>query len=154
MKFRSERDSLVEAFSDRGPRRRWSRRVVGRVCPVCCSVCEGNRLIGTGTDLDLTIRVEQEVIGLEDGSCVVPARLAADIVRSLEPGAVTVEARTRKGRDLGGPVALRAPDLPGGGVPGRGPGRAERAATRSGGPWRRACARWSGPPRATTPDRC
>jgi len=54
--------------------------------------CEGNRLTGTGTDLDLTIRMEQEVIGLEDGSCVIPARLATDIVRSLEAGAVTMDA--------------------------------------------------------------
>ncbi len=54
--------------------------------------CEGNGLRATGTDLDLTIRVDQEVIGLESGSCVVPARLATDVVRSLEPGAVTVEA--------------------------------------------------------------
>jgi DNA polymerase-3 subunit beta len=29
------------------------------------------------------------VIGVEDGSCVVPARLSTDIVRRLEPGAVT-----------------------------------------------------------------
>ena len=32
------------------------------------------------------------MIGLEDGSCVVPARLATEIVRSLEAGAVTFEA--------------------------------------------------------------
>ena len=91
MKFRSERDSLVEAFSTT------SRAVGGRgtssvVLSGLLLECSGNRLIATGTDLDLTIRVEQEVIGLEDGACVVPARLAADIVRSLEPGAVTVEA--------------------------------------------------------------
>ena len=33
-----------------------------------------------------------EAIGLDDGACVTPARLSTDIVRSLEPGAVTVEA--------------------------------------------------------------
>jgi DNA polymerase-3 subunit beta len=53
-------------------------------------------LVVTGTDLDLTIRMEQEVIGLEDGDCVVPARLITDIVRSLEPGAVTVEGGDEK----------------------------------------------------------
>ena len=58
--------------------------------------CSGNQLTVTGTDLDLTIRVDQEVIGLDDGACVVPARLAADIVRSLEPGAVTVEGGEEK----------------------------------------------------------
>ena len=95
MKFRSERDVLVEAFSTT------SRAVGGRgtssvVLSGLLRECSGNRLIATGTDLDLTIRVEQEVIGLEDGTCVVPARLAADIVRSLEPGAVTVEAMDEK----------------------------------------------------------
>jgi DNA polymerase-3 subunit beta len=51
----------------------------------------GNRLTVVGTDLDLTVRVETEAIGLDDGAFVVPARLAADIVRSLEAGAVTFE---------------------------------------------------------------
>src|ERR1700722_16649313 len=51
--------------------------------------CTGNTLTVTGTDLDLTIQVTDEIIGIEDGSCVVPARLSTDIVRRLEPGAVT-----------------------------------------------------------------
>src|SRR5580698_11677710 len=51
--------------------------------------CAGNVLSITGTDLDLTIQVTEEVIGIDDGSCVVPARLSTDIVRRLEPGAVT-----------------------------------------------------------------
>jgi DNA polymerase-3 subunit beta len=51
--------------------------------------CTGNTLTVTGTDLDLTIQVTEEVIGIDDGSCVVPARLSTDIVRRLEPGAVT-----------------------------------------------------------------
>jgi DNA polymerase-3 subunit beta len=51
--------------------------------------CVGNVLSVTGTDLDLTILVTEEVIGLEDGTCVVPSRLSTDIVRRLEPGAVT-----------------------------------------------------------------
>ncbi len=58
--------------------------------------CEGNRLVATGTDLDLTVRVTAEVIGLKDGESVVPARLTADVVRSLEPGAVTIEAQDEK----------------------------------------------------------
>jgi DNA polymerase-3 subunit beta len=51
--------------------------------------CEGNALRVTGTDLDLTIQVTGEVIGIDDGTCVIPARLSTDIVRRLEPGAVT-----------------------------------------------------------------
>ncbi len=57
---------------------------------------DGNRLEVTGTDLDLTIRVDQEVIGIEDGNCVVPGRLSADVVRALEAGAVTLEASDEK----------------------------------------------------------
>ncbi len=95
MKFRSERDSLAEVLST-AARAVGSR---GASSPVLSGVllgCKGNRLVVTGTDLDLTIRMEQEVIGLEDGDCVVPARLITDIVRSLEPGAVTVEGGDEK----------------------------------------------------------
>ena len=38
------------------------------------------------------MKVQIEATGLDDGACVTPARLSTDIVRSLEPGAVTVEA--------------------------------------------------------------
>jgi DNA polymerase-3 subunit beta len=48
-------------------------------------------LVVVGTDLDLTMRAELEVVGLDDGAFVVPARLITDIVKSLEPGAVTLE---------------------------------------------------------------
>jgi DNA polymerase-3 subunit beta len=91
VKFRSERDALVDVLSTVG-RAVGGRGVSSVVLSGVLLVCEGNRLTGTGTDLDLTIRMEQEVIGLEDGSCVVPARLATEIVRSLEAGAVTFEA--------------------------------------------------------------
>ena len=88
MKFRSERDALVEMLATAG------RAVGGRggSSPVLLGLlltCNGNTLTVTGTDLDLTIQVTDEVIGIEDGSCVVPARLSTDIVRRLEPGAVT-----------------------------------------------------------------
>jgi DNA polymerase-3 subunit beta len=52
----------------------------------------GDTLHLAGTDLDLTIQVEATVSGIADGVAVVPARLASDIVRALEPGAVAVEA--------------------------------------------------------------
>ena len=95
MKFRSERDSLVDALATAG------RAVGGRgassvVLSGLFLSCEGNRLTAIGTDLDLTIRVAIEVIGIEDGACVVPARLTTDVVRSLEPGAVTVEGNDEK----------------------------------------------------------
>jgi DNA polymerase-3 subunit beta len=52
----------------------------------------GDNLQVTGTDLDLTITVETTVAGLTDGVVVAPGRLITDIVRALEPGAVTLEA--------------------------------------------------------------
>ena len=88
VKFRSERDALVEMLATA------SRAVGPAVAPRPCSwasccTCAGNSLRVTGTDLDLTIQVTDEVIGIDDGSCVIPARLSTDIVRRLEPGAVT-----------------------------------------------------------------
>ncbi len=56
----------------------------------------GNHLAVVGTDLDLTIHVSAEAIGITDGVCVAPAKLLADIVRSLEPGAVTIDAQGDK----------------------------------------------------------
>ncbi len=91
MKFRCERDRLVDALASAG------RAVSGRgtVSAATNGVrieVRGNQMTATGTDLDLTLAVSAEVVGLDDGVCVAPARLLADIVRALEPGAVTVEA--------------------------------------------------------------
>jgi len=88
VKFRSERDALVDMLATA------SRAVGGRggSSPVLLGLlltCDGNSLSVTGTDLDLTILVTGEVIGIDNGSCVIPARLSTDIVRRLEPGAVT-----------------------------------------------------------------
>ena len=56
----------------------------------------GNHLGVVGTDLDLTVHASTEAIGINDGVCVAPAKLLADIVRSLEPGAVTIESEGEK----------------------------------------------------------
>ncbi len=90
MKLRCERDSLVEALTTAG------RAVSGRSSTTAAMSgvrieIDGNQLTVVGTDLDLTVRVGVEAIGLDNGACVAPARLTADIVRSLEPGAVTFE---------------------------------------------------------------
>ena len=50
----------------------------------------GDRLTITGTDLDLTIQLGVDVGGAGDGSTVLPARLASDIVRSFPSGKVEV----------------------------------------------------------------
>lgn len=90
MKFRCERDVLTEAVSTAG-RAAASR---GGALPVLSGVrveLADNRLTLTGSDLDLTISVSVTVNGETDGLAVIPAKLASDIVRSLEPGAVSFE---------------------------------------------------------------
>jgi DNA polymerase-3 subunit beta len=90
VKLRCERDVLVDALSTAG------RAVAGRggAMPVLSGVrleVTGDALRVTGTDLDLTISVETTVAGGTDGVVVAPGRLVTDIVRALEPGAVTLE---------------------------------------------------------------
>lgn len=102
MKFRCERDVLVEALGSAG------RAAAGRgtSLPVLSGVrveLVGDRLRLTGTDLELTISVEITVAGDEDGVTVLPGRLASDIVRALPGGSVEVdvsedEARIAAGR--------------------------------------------------------
>ncbi len=52
----------------------------------------GNQLRVAGTDLDLTIQMSTGVTGAGDGVAIAPGRLVTDIVRALDPGAVTVES--------------------------------------------------------------
>lgn len=102
MKFRCERDVLVEALSATG-RAVTSR---GSSLPVLSGLrleLKANELRITGSDLDLTISVVLEVAGETDGIGVLPAKLVGDIVRALEPGAVDLdinddEARISSGR--------------------------------------------------------
>jgi DNA polymerase-3 subunit beta len=89
VKFRCERDVLVEALSTVG------RATSGRsgALPVLAGVqveLTGNEARLLGTDLELTIVQHVEVAGEGDGVAVLPGRLATDVVRALEPGAVTV----------------------------------------------------------------
>ena len=90
MKFRCEREALAEALSTAG------RAATGRTgaLPVLSGLrleLVGDRLSITGTDLDLTIQLTLSVGGDGDGGVVLPARLAADIVRSMGAGKVEVE---------------------------------------------------------------
>jgi len=82
VKFRCERDKLVEALTAAG------RAVANRggALPVLAGVraeLTGNRLKLTGSDLELTIAVELEVAGEGDGIAVLPSKIASDLVRSL-----------------------------------------------------------------------
>jgi DNA polymerase-3 subunit beta len=95
VKFRCERDSLAEVLTTAG-RAVSSRTTTSMALAGVRIESEGNRLMVIGTDLDLTVHVSTEVIGLSDGVCVAPSKLLTEIVRSLEPGAVTIEAEQDK----------------------------------------------------------
>ena len=89
VKFRCERETLAEALSTAG------RAATGRTgaLPVLSGLrleLVGDQLSITGTDLDLTIQLTLAVGGDGDGGVVLPARLAADIVRSMGAGKVEV----------------------------------------------------------------
>ena len=90
MKFRCERDVLVEALGIAG------RAVSGRSSLPGLSGIRaelvGDQLSLTGSDLDLTISTTVTVSGESDGVSVIPARLASDIVRAVQPGAVSFAA--------------------------------------------------------------
>jgi DNA polymerase III subunit beta len=99
VKFRCERDVLVEALGTAG-RATASR---GGALPVLAGIkadLAGGTLTLTGHDLELTISVaiREGVNGREDGSAVLPARLVSDVVRSLPPGAVEVEVDGEQAR--------------------------------------------------------
>jgi len=77
----------------------------------------GDRLLVAGSDLDLTIQVDVAVGGGADGVCVIPARLVSDIVRALEPGAVTFEAGDDEVRITAGRSQFAVRMLPSGDFP-------------------------------------
>lgn len=101
MKFRCERDVLVEALGAAG------RAVTTRgALPVLQGVhleLSGDRLRVTGSDLDLTISVTATVAGNSDGVAVLPAKLVTDVVRSLRPGAVDVSVDDDDARIVAAP---------------------------------------------------
>ena len=93
------------------------------------------------------------MIGIDDGSCVIPARLSTDIVRRLEPGAVTFAddgdhitiSAARSTFKLQTYPVVEFPPV----------GRTSEPVTQlSETGSARRCARWCGPPRTTTPAPC
>jgi len=101
VKFRCERDVLVEALGTAG------RAAAGRgtSLPVLSGVrvqLTGDQLRLTGTDLELTISVEVTVSGDGDGVVILPGRLASDIVRALPDGSVEVEVGDDEARITAG----------------------------------------------------
>ncbi len=75
---------------------RASRAVVARsplpiLQGVLCDV-SGGTLTVTGTDNEITVRTYLDVEVSEEGKAVIPAKLAAEAVRKLPPGAVTLSS--------------------------------------------------------------
>lgn len=116
MKLRCERDDLVEALGTAG------RAVANRggALPVLSGVrmeLVGDTLNLTGSDLDLTISVSATVSGSADGVAVVPAKIASDVVRSLDAGRVELtvegdEAQITSGRFSSSIRLLPADEFP------------------------------------------
>ncbi len=90
MRIRAERDDLADVLARAG-------RAVGTRSPLpilqglLCEV-RGSRLTVTGTDNEVTVRTYLEVESTEEGRTVVPAKLTAEAVRKLPPGAVSIVA--------------------------------------------------------------
>lgn len=130
MKFRCERDELVEALGTTG------RAVANRggALPVLSGVrleLEGTTLRLTGSDLDLTVSVSIEVASEADGVAVMPAKIASDVIRSLDSGRVEIsvegdEAHITSGRFTSSIRLLPADEFPRLGAP------AEHAVTLAG----------------------
>jgi len=89
VKFRCERDVLVEALSVAG-RAVSPRSNLPALAGVHLSAA-GDRLQLIWTDLDLTVQIGMDVAVLRVGVCVLPSRLVTDIVKALPAGAVTIE---------------------------------------------------------------
>jgi len=88
VKFRAERDVLLDALVTTGR----AAATRGGALPSLSGVrleVRGDVLHLAGSDLDLTVQIEVSVAGIADGVCVIPARLGTDIVRAVDPGAVT-----------------------------------------------------------------
>lgn len=88
VRIRAERDDLADVLARAG-------RAVGTRSPlpilqgVLCEV-SGGRLTVTGTDNEVTVRTYLDVEVTEEGRTVIPAKLAADAVRKLPVGAVSL----------------------------------------------------------------
>ena len=72
MKFRCERDSLVEVLTTAG-RAVSSRTSTSMALGGVRIESPANHLAVVGTDLDLTVHASTEIIGIADGVCVAPA---------------------------------------------------------------------------------
>jgi DNA polymerase-3 subunit beta len=87
MKFRCERDTLLDALSVAVRATAGASSSRAALTGAHLDLAEGV-LTATGSDLDLTLSVTAEVLGAADGAAVTPARLLTDVVRAVPAGAV------------------------------------------------------------------
>ena len=88
VRIRAERDDLADVLARAG-RAVSNRSPLPILQGILCEV-SGNQLRVTGTDSEVTIRTALEVEAIEEGRTLVPAKLAAEAVRKLPVGAVTM----------------------------------------------------------------
>ena len=91
MRIRAERDDLADVLTRAG-RAVGTRSALPILQGVLCEVTGGTLRV-TGTDTEITIQTSLEVEVLEEGRTVVPAKLVAEAVRKLPPGAVAFGAK-------------------------------------------------------------
>lgn len=109
MRIRAERDDLADVLSRAG-------RAVGTRSPlpilqgVLVDVT-GKTMRVTGTDLEVTVRTELEVETMDEGTTVIPSRLATEAVRKLPPGAIVLEAKDGEVEITGGGPRFRFREL-------------------------------------------
>lgn len=109
MRIRAERDDLVDVLSRAG-------RAVGSRSPLpilqgALVEVSGKTVRVTGTDLEVTVRTDLEVEVIEEGTTVLPSRLATEAVRKLPPGAVVIEAKEGEVEITGGGPRFRLREL-------------------------------------------
>src|SRR3954451_1256615 len=98
--FRCERDVLADAL---GTASRVATSATGaRAHPGIKADLTGSSLTLTGGDVDLTVQVTKQVQGIDDGSAVLPAKLATEIVRALDNAAITIECDGDEGHITAG----------------------------------------------------
>ncbi len=90
MKFRCEKETLANAFAT-AARAAGNKGGFQLILTGLHLRLEGDKLTITGTDRELQITCSVVVNGQGDGTTVLPARLASDVIRSLDDGAVDVE---------------------------------------------------------------
>ena len=90
MRIRAERDDLADVLG-RAARAVGTRSPLPILQGILC-VVEGGTLKVTGTDTEITVKTMLDVEALEEGRTVIPAKLAAEAVRKLPAGAVSMTA--------------------------------------------------------------